>query len=174
MIAILFTIGIIGVSKLENAGIINKPITQLVSTGEDFLAMKKWVASMMNDSNKIAVMADPQFDEPLATYESMQPYKDGVIVSYVHPLPINAQDNGLVLFTGFTRQTGKTMTVHYDNGDVVTYGYVGSFLKLPYTSVKKGDTLALMDEGAIFLKVKRDGVNLDASVIPAFLSGLVD
>ena len=32
------------------------------------------------------------------------------------------------------------------------------FTKLPYTTVKKGDTLALMDEEAMYLKVKRDGV----------------
>ena len=84
-----------------------------------------------------------------------------------NPIPIEAQGNGLVIFTGFTRQTGKTITVLYDDGDEVTYGFVGSFFKLPYTSVKKGDTLALMDEGAIFFIVKRDGVNLDASVLPA-------
>ncbi len=101
----------------------------------------------------------------------MQPYKDGVIVSYTNPLPIDAQETGLVVFTGFTRESGKTITVLYDNGDEVTYGFVGKVLKLPYTSVKKGDTLALMDEGAIYLMVKRDGVKLDASLLPTYLSG---
>ena len=81
--------------------------------------------------------------------------------------------NGLVIFTGYTRQTGKTVTVLYDDGDEVTYGFVGTFAKLPYTSVKKGDTLALMDEEAIYIMVKRDGVNLDSSLLPAYLSGSV-
>ena len=66
------------------------------------------------------------------------------------------------------------MTVMYDDGDEVTYGFIGTFSKLPYTSVKKGDTLAVMDEGAIYLMVKRDGVNLDASLLPAYLSGSVE
>ena len=44
---------------------------------------------------------------PFAAYESMQPYKDGVIVSYTHPMPIKAQRNGLVVFTGFTRNQEK-------------------------------------------------------------------
>ena len=51
----------------------------------------------------------------------------------------------------------------------MTYGFVGEVLKLPYTTVKKGDTLAMMEEGAIYLVVKRDGVNLDASLLPTYL-----
>ena len=39
----------------------------------------------------------------------------------------------------------------------MTYGFVGEFSKFPYTSVKKGDTLAMMDEEAIYMMVKRDG-----------------
>ena len=72
---------------------------------------------------------------------------------------------------GFTRESGKTITVLYEGGDEVTYGFVGEFHKLPYTAVKKGDTLALMDEEAIYLKVKQDGVKSNASLLPAYLSG---
>ena len=138
-------------------GVINKPVTQYVTTGEDFLVMKKWIASMMKDpvNDKIMVMSDPHHVAPLTAYESMQPYKDGVLVSYPAPLAIDAQGNGLIIFTGYTRKTGKTVTVLYDNGDEVTYGFVGAFSKLPYTTVKKGDTLALMDEEAIYLMVKQ-------------------
>lgn len=173
MVAIALTLGVIGVAKLEDAGVIREPVTQYVTSGKDFLAMKKWVATMIKDpeADKIAVMADPQQEDPFSAYESMQPYKDGVIVSYTQSLPIDAQENGLVIFTGFTRESGKTITVLYDSGDEVTYGYVGTFTKLPYTVVKKGDTLALMDEGAIYLKVKRDGVKMDASLLPTYLSG---
>lgn len=176
VIAIMLTIGVIGLAKLEKAGVVENPVTQYVTAGDDFIVMKKWIASMMKDPDdgKITVSADPLQEVPLNDYESMQPYKDGVIVSYSNPLPIAAKGNGLVIFTGHTRLTGKTVRVLYDDGDEVTYGYVGTFSKLPYTSVKKGDTLALMDEGAIYLMVKRDGVKLDASVMPAFLSGLVE
>ena len=64
--------------------------------------MKKWVASMIKDSeaDKIAVMGDPQQEDPFSDYESMQPYNDGVIVSYTQPMTIDAIDNGLVIFTG--------------------------------------------------------------------------
>lgn len=173
ILAIVFTIGVIGVSKLERMGIIDKPVTQYVTTGEDFLAMKKWVASIIAEPEN--EMIEVHYEEGvLNSYESVQPYRDGVLVSYTGPLPINAQSDGLVIFTGITRQTGKTITVLYDDGDEVTYGFVGSFSKLPYTSVKKGDTLALMDESAIYLMVKRDGMQLDASLLPAYLSGSIE
>ena len=104
----------------------------------------------------------------------MQPFKNGVLVSYTVPIAIQAQSDGLVVFTGSRRDTGKTVTVLYDDGDEVTYGFVGKFEKLPYTSVKKGDTLALMAEEAIYIMVKRDGQHLDSSLLPAYLSGSVE
>ena len=175
IVAIVFTISIIGISKLENRGIIEKPITQYLSTGEDFLAMKKWVATMIGETNLQDEMIEVHFEEGIFTdYESVQPYRDGVIVSYLHPLPIYAQENGLVIFTGITRQTGKTITILYDGGDEVTYGFVGTFSKLPYTSVKRGQILALMDESTMYLMVKRNGIQLDSSELPDYLTGTLE
>lgn len=173
LLAIIVVVGVIGVAKLEEVGIIHKPVTQYVTTGKDFMVMKKWVASMIGEPENEMIAVNYE-EDPIATYESMQPFKEGVLVSYTQRVPVEAQGNGLVIFTGITRQTGKTLTVLYDDGDEVTYGFVGSFSKLPYTSVRKGDTLALMDESAIFLMVKRDGVNLDAALLPAYLSGSVE
>ncbi|QUW22491.1 hypothetical protein JSQ81_02570 [Sporosarcina sp. Marseille-Q4063] len=173
VIAILFTIGVIGVAKLESAGTIGKPVTQYVTTGEDFLTMKKWVSSIIKEPEDDTTIVSHE-GGLLPAYESMQPFKNGVLVSYTVPIAIEAQSNGLVVFTGSTRDTGKTVTVLYDDGDEVTYGFVGTFEKLPYTSVKKGDTLALMDEEAIYIMVKRDGIHLDSSLLPAYLSGAVE
>lgn len=175
LVAIILTIGVIGMAKLETSGVIDKQFTKYVTTGEDFLVMKKWVASMLKDpeAEKIMVNAGQQ-EGVLSGYETMQPYQDGVLVTYTNPLAIHAQGSGLIIFTGYTSQTGKTVTVLYDNGDEVTYGFVGTFSKLPYTTFKKGDTLALMDETAIFLMVKQDGVKLDSSLLPAYLSGSVE
>lgn len=170
IVAIIIVIGVVGVAKLEEVGVIQQPVTQYVTTGKDFLVMKKWVASMLDEQEDEMITVNYE-ESLLTTYESMQPYKEGVLVSYTQPVTIEAQGAGLVIFTGITRQTGKTMTVLYDDGDEVTYGFVGSFSKLPYTSVRRGDTLALMEEEAMFLMVKRDGVHLDASVLPAYLSG---
>lgn len=172
MLAIIIAICVFGFAKLEQTGFINKPVTQYITTGKDFIVMKKWVASIIGetDDDKITVSADPVEELPFAAYESMQPYKEGVIVSYTNPMPITAQGDGLVVFTGFTRQSGKTVTVLYEDGDEVTYGFVGTFEKLPYSTVKKGDTLAMMSEEAIYLKVKREGVVLEAEILATYFS----
>lgn len=168
--ALVFTAGVLGLSHLEKNGTVTRPVTQYLSTGQDFVAMKKWVASKIEPESNgmIQVSGGAVPVDPFAAYESMQPYKSGVILSYAEPLPIAARGNGLVVFTGFTRQSGKTLTVQYDNGDEVTYGFVGSFAKLPYTTVERGDTLGVMEEGAMYLRVKRDGLVLDPTVLPAF------
>ncbi|MEK3934071.1 M23 family metallopeptidase [Sporosarcina sp. FSL W7-1349] len=174
-LALLLTVGVFSAAKMENLGVIQKPVTPYVTSGKDFVAIKKWIASMIGDSDDdtIAVMAgDPHRDDPFSGYDSMQPFQDGVIASYSQSLPIEAQGNGLVVFTGFTRQSGKTITVLYDDGDEVTYGFVETFSKLPYTTVKRGDTLAMMGEGTVYLMVKRDGVPLDASLLPTYFSGV--
>ncbi len=168
--ATILTVGVIGIAKLEDMDMIDKPVTQYVTSGADFIAMKKWVASFIDEPESGTVPVAHETDRSTA-YESMQPFQEGVIVSYSAPHAIEAQSSGLVIFTGITRQTGKTMTVLYDDGDEVTYGFVGKFSKLPYTSVKRGDTLALMGEEAMYLKVKRDGEHLDVSLLPAYLSG---
>lgn len=170
LLAVILVIGVFGIIKLEDVGLIEKPVSRYVTTGEDFLVMKKWVASIL-DNPEVDLLQINYEPSLLSVYESMQPFRDGVLVSYQQPLAIEAQQDGLVVFTGITRQTGKTITVLYDDGDEVTYGFVGSFTKLPYTSVKRGDTLAVLDEEAMFFMVKRDGVNLDASLLPAYLSG---
>jgi len=173
VLAIILTISVIGVARLENFGVINRPVSQYVTTGEDFLAMKKWVSSIIDSSDPQSIPVNVENDV-LKGYESIQPYHEGVIVSYTRPLSIDAQNNGLVTFTGYTRQTGKTITVLYDDGDEVTYGFVGTFSKLPYTSVKRGETIALMGEETFYLMVKRDGINMEASLLPAYLSGSVE
>ena len=50
--------------EVGGAGVIQEPVTQYVTSGKDFVAMKKWVATMIKDPrlDKIAVMADPHSD----------------------------------------------------------------------------------------------------------------
>ncbi len=173
LLAILFVVGVGIVSKMEESQVIPRSFTQYVTSGQDFIVMKKWVASFFDQPQDEWVTVNYE-ERALGLYESIQPFAEGAIVSYSQPIAVEAESSGLVIFTGITRKTGKTMTVLYDDGDEVTYGFVGSFSKLPYTSVKRGDTLALLDEETMFLMVKRDGEHLDASVLPAYLSGTAE
>lgn len=172
-LAAIFTVSILTIAKLEQWQVIERPLTQYVTTGKDFLVMKKWVASYLDDPKDALVTVNYE-DRVMNKYESIQPYKNGAIISYVQPIAIEAEQDGLVIFTGIKREIGKTMTVLYDDGDEVTYGFVGSFSKLPYTSIKRGETLALLDEETLFLMVKRDGAHIDASLLPAYLAGSVE
>lgn len=170
--ALLLTVTVFGMSKLEDMEYYKVPITQYVTTGKDFVVMKKWVSSWLGESDqKIQVSADELAIDPFAAYESFQPYHDGAIVSYTQPLAVKAQGNGLVVFTGFTRQSGKTVTVQYDDGDEVTFGFVGSFSTLPYTTVRRGDEIAVMAENAIYVRVKRNGRALDPTLLSSYMTG---
>lgn len=170
IIAFVLLVSVVALSKLEERQLVNVPVTQYVTTGKDFVVMKKWVSSWLADEESITVSAKSVFD-PFASYESFQPYQDGAIISYTQPLSITSQGNGLVVFTGYTRQSGKTVTVQYDNGDEVTYGFVGSFSTLPYTAVRRGDEIAVMDEEALYIRVKRDGIPLEPTVLATYMTG---
>ncbi|ARD47030.1 hypothetical protein SporoP37_01815 [Sporosarcina sp. P37] len=170
IIACLLVVSVVALSKMEERQLVNIPITQYVTTGKDFVVMKKWVSSWIAEDESITVSADSSFD-PFATFESFQPYQDGAIISYQQPHAITSHGNGLVVFTGYTRQSGKTVTVQYDTGDEVTYGFVGSFSTLPYTAVRLGDEIAVMDEEAVYIRVKRNGIPLEPTVLATYMSG---
>ena len=100
-----------GVAKLEDAGVIQQPVTQYVSSGKDFVVIKKWVASMIGDpeDTRITVSAEPDEVDPLTMYESMQPYKSGVIISYADPMMIEAQGPGLVALEALPGNLAKRL-----------------------------------------------------------------
>jgi len=174
--ALILTISVIGMAALEDQQILNTQLTKVVRGGEDFLALRQWTYGLLNlpdsgtaeKSETIPVAAETH-DSQLAAYYSMKPFKSGVLVSYEEPLAIMAKEDGLVIFTGHTRQTGKTVTILYENGETVTYGFVKSFEKLPYTGVGAGEVIAQMESGAMFLEVEREGVSLDTETIAAWL-----
>lgn len=157
-------------SSLENRLIISTSIGEVFSSGEDFIVMRKWISTLIEDEREVVPVHYDQ--NKITSYESIQPFREGIMISYPSPISVQAEKNGLVIFTGITRQTGKTVTVLYDDGDEVTYGLVGSFSKMPYTSVKAGDTLASLDEQTMFFKVKRDGEYMEPTELSSYLLGL--
>ena len=86
------------------------------------------------------VTADMSADETFI-YSSYQPYESGLLVRVEDPQAVLAKSDGMILFTGEKRKTGKTMTVAYDSGDTVTYGFLKDLEILPYTRFTKGEVL---------------------------------
>ncbi|MFC4409902.1 hypothetical protein ACFOZY_05555 [Chungangia koreensis] len=175
-VALILTISVIGMAVLEDQRILNTQLTKVVRSGEDFIALRQWTYGILNlpESEKVEEtetipVAAATHDSQLAAYYSMQPFKSGVLVSYEEPMAITAKEDGLVIFTGHTRLTGKTVTILYKSGETVTYGFVKTFEKLPYTGVVAGEAIARMETGAMFLEVEQDGMSLDTESIAAWL-----
>ncbi|WP_040228946.1 M23 family metallopeptidase [Bhargavaea cecembensis] len=170
--AIVITGVLFGVAKLEEHEVVKTQITHLVRSGEELVVMKKWVMSFVEEGRPeqtIPVAADGA-EPAMARFSTLQPFREGVLLSYNSAVPVTAKGDGLVIYTGHTRQTGKSVTVLYDDGDTVTYGFVGKFLTLPYTTVSPGQAIAELETGAMFLGVEQDGEMLDAEGVKEWLA----
>ncbi|MCM3086617.1 peptidoglycan DD-metalloendopeptidase family protein [Bhargavaea ginsengi] len=172
--ALLVTVVLFGVAKLEEHQVMKTQITHLVRSGEELTVLKKWVMSFVDQGRPetaVPVIADGT-TPAMAEFSSLQPFREGVVLSYGATIPVTAKGDGLVIYTGHTRQTGKTVTVQYDDGDTVTYGFIGKFLTLPYTTVGEGEPIAELETGAMFLGVERDGGMMDAEGVKNWLAAL--
>jgi len=179
IIACIFTVGIIALMQIQENNGQTSSIRTLFAEGKDLQLVREFVLAQFPSYNQpelIPVSATPKKDPlipTMATYESMQPYDEGVLVSYTTDVQVVAHEDGIILFTGHTRNTGKTMTVLYDSGDTVTYGFVENFSNLPYTAVAANDLLAEVKPGSMFVKVEHEGENLEPSAITEWMTDVL-
>ncbi|HEY4624098.1 MAG TPA: hypothetical protein VIH12_09565, partial [Solibacillus sp.] len=61
-------------------------------------------------------------------------------------------------FTGHTQYNGKSISVIYDNGMTMTFGFVDEFYVLPYTTVGQGTVIATKKGGELYIQIEKDGV----------------
>lgn len=108
----------------------------------------------------IPVTADQQADREFI-YTSYQPFEEGLLLRVEEIQPVVAKTSGMVLFTGDKRKTGKTMTVAYDSGDTVTYGFLEGFDMLPYTRFQAGDSLGTSQSDLFYIQHENDSRVLD-------------
>lgn len=171
MVALMFTITLFLLAFLEERKMIDYAITGHFTTGEDLVIMKKWVANLLEREEKILVQ---YVQSELRQYDTIQPFHKGAVLSYENPLAIRAEQDGLIVYTGMTRRTRKTMTIMYDDGVEVTYGLLGSFEKLPYTSVQSGEIIATMDESLMYIAIEQEGEYFSIEAIQQFLNGQIE
>lgn len=173
-VACVLTIGVIGMVQIEERDGGNSQIRSLFEEGKDIQFARKMIMSLMTDEKLEEVIPVSASVHPsMKTYESMQPYQDGVLVSYTSPVQVVAREDGLILFTGQTKQTGKTMTILYDSGETVTYGFIESFSHLPYTAVATNELIAEVQPGSMYVRVERDGQYLEPSTLTEWISDAV-
>jgi len=172
ILAFLITLCVVMISTLEKNGTMQTNIKQITSTGEDFVVLRNWTKGLLNPDAKevdsITVTA-PLYEGELATFSTLQPFSNGTLLSYKENISIRAKQDGLVIFTGHTQSLGKTMTVIYENGENVTYGFLDELTILPYTSVKEGETISNLTSGRLYLQVEKKGTMLDSTAIKEWL-----
>lgn len=174
LVACILTVGIIGMVQIEERDGGNSQIRSLFEEGKDIHIVRSFVMSLMDkEVVEEVVPVSAAIHPSMKTYESMQPYEDGVIVSYSSPVQVVAREDGLILYTGQTRHTGKTITVLYESGDTVTYGFVENFSHLPYTAVSANDLIAEVQPGSMFVQVERSGQFLEPSVLSDWIADVV-
>lgn len=133
---------------------------------EAYNQIKAWV----QQSDKKITVSAPITTPPLVEYKSIQPYEDGVILSIDSKQDLFASENGLIIFTGYTKKTGKTLSISYDTGETATYGFVEKFHQLPYTTINTGDIFASAADELLYIQVEKDGEYLDTSELVEWLS----
>lgn len=176
--ACIFTVGIIAIIQIQEQKGETSQLRTLFTQGKDIQMVREFVLAQLPRDYQpelIPVAATPKdpMIPTMATYESMQPYEQGVLVSYNTPIQVTAREDGIILFTGHTRHTGKTMTVLYDGGDIVTYGFVENFSNLPYTAVAANDLIAEVKPGSMFVKIERGGITLEPSAVTEWMTDVL-
>ena len=132
-------------------------INQVVYSSEDLVFIRAVLMDItFQDDEKISVSVDPSIEQ-LLLYQSIERYNKGFLLAYDQPILLNALYDGLIVFTGHTKYNGKTISILYENGLTVTFGYVDQFEVLPYTSVSKGTLLATKEKGKLYIQIEQDG-----------------
>lgn len=168
-LACVVTVVVLVLARLETSNMIDSDIRTIISSSNDIVLLQNTVKSALNREEQKITVSSPLRAQKLLEFVNSTSLEDGYLLTFEEPPYIEALQDGYIVFTGHTKNTGKTMTVHY--GDiVVTYGKLDAFHRLPYTSVAKGELLALKgNDTPLFLKVEVDGQVLQLDQILSLL-----
>lgn len=148
--------------QLQESGVLKIDVKKIVYSSEDLSFMRNLLREVFGQKKDttITVSSEP-INQELLTFVSVKPFQNGYLLTFEEPLPILAIDQGLVVYTGHSKETGKTISVFYEDDTTVTYGNVDSFSLLPYTSIEKGSTIANKEVGDLYLKIEKNGETLN-------------
>ncbi|QFF99557.1 hypothetical protein PB01_12350 [Psychrobacillus glaciei] len=156
-------------NKFENNDVLSTSYATSLLEPQKPSAIYKRVVQWIKPDELISVSA-PIATPPLIEYKSIQPLSEGAILSINNSQDLYASENGFIIFTGYTKKTGKTLSILYDTGETVTFGFVKEFHQLPYTTINAGDIFASADNELLYIKVVKDGKNLDTNELIEWLS----
>lgn len=158
--AIVLCAAVLGGIQLQERGQIALDVKKIVYSSEDLTIMRNLLRELFGDGSdqKITVSSESEsVNAELLSFVAAKPYDNGYLLTFEQAIPILAIENGLVVYTGHTTNTGKTISVFYEDDTTVTYGQVDSFSLLPYTSIERGSTIANKKPGEMYIKIEKDG-----------------
>ncbi|NLY78693.1 MAG: M23 family metallopeptidase [Lysinibacillus sp.] len=153
---------------LQEQGKLSIDLKKIVYSSEDLTFMRNVLREIFQQEidDTITVSSEP-INQELLTFVQVKPYEKGYLFTYEQTIPIIAIDHGLIVYTGHSKDTGKTISVYYEDNTTVTYGNVDSFSLLPYTSIERGSTIGNKEPGDLYIQVEKDGniLNLEDTLL---------
>lgn len=154
MLCVLVLVG----KHLQNTGQINVDVQKIVYSSEDLTMMRGLLRELFGEEQQTKItVSTVKVNQEMLTFTSIKPYYEGYLLTYEQALPIVAINHGVVVYTGHSKDTGKTISVYYEDDTTITFGFVDSFSILPYTSIQRGDTIGNKEEGDLYIQIETDG-----------------
>lgn len=154
-------------AQMQDQGQIAVDVKKMVYSSEDLTVMRGFLRETFGQESEQKIMVSTKsVNQELLSFLAAKPYDNGYLLTFENAIPILAIKNGLVVFTGHTKTTGKTISVYYEDDTTVTYGNVDSFSLLPYTAIERGSTLGNKEPGDLYIKIENGGkvLNLEETV----------
>ena len=143
---------------------IRQVIARVVYSTEHMTMMRNTVSELFAKEELVEVTSTN--NQQLVTFGTIKRYAEGFMLAYEEPLTITATKSGVIVYTGHTAQTGKVISISYDDGYTVTYGFIDDFYHLPYSSVVIGEMIAKKEAGELFIQIEKSGrlLNLEETI----------
>lgn len=170
VLAFLLVFTFIAMDKLEENDALSTNYASTLLAPQKPTEMYQKVRDWITPNEEVVTVSGPLLENPVLEYSTIQPYSEGAVLSLSASQEIGASENGLIIFTGYKKKTGKTISILYDNGETVTYGFVEDFFQLPYTSVSAGEIFASVKRDILYVQVEKDGEVLDTTEIVDWLA----
>lgn len=157
------------VIRLEDNGTLKTPLRKLVTTSADMTYLTELGQSLLKKEEEKIVVSSDIGQSDLLSFAKAETFQEGYLLEYDVGLPVYTGQEGLVVFTGHTKYTGKTMTISYADGTNVSYGMLDSLAQLPYTSVKANDLIGMKQAGQLYMSIEKDSKHYSLEEIVQWL-----
>ena len=137
---------------------IRQLLTRIVYSTEHMTMMRNAVGGLFSQEELVEVASTTNAE--LVKFVAIKRYDKGFLLSYEAPITLTALQPGVIVYTGHTVRTGKVLSVAYDDGYSVTFGFVDDFYHLPYSTVAMGEVIGVKETGELFIQVEKNGRKL--------------